>query len=87
MAERDRRVLDALRVRSWPVALSMAGGYGHDINVTVALQHRTLELAAASWAGWAARAEGAAAVADPADGPGAGRPFSTMGTTPSASGR
>lgn len=87
LAERDRRVLDALRVRSWPVALSMAGGYGHDINVTVALQHRTLELAAASWADWAARAEGASAAPDRADGPGADRPVSGMRTTPSASGR
>jgi hypothetical protein len=34
------------------VALSMAGGYGHDIATTVALQHRTLELAAEGWTQW-----------------------------------
>jgi acetoin utilization deacetylase AcuC-like enzyme len=52
LAERDRRVLDALRERRIPVALSMAGGYGHDLATTVAVQVRTLTLAAASWATW-----------------------------------
>ena len=52
LAERDRRVLSALRERRWPVALSMAGGYGRDIQVTVALQHHTLELAAEAWRLW-----------------------------------
>ena len=52
LAERDRRVLSALRERRWPVALSMAGGYGRDIHVTVALQHHTLELAAETWRLW-----------------------------------
>lgn len=49
MAERDRRVLDALAARGIPVALSMAGGYGRDIATTVAIQRRTLELALESW--------------------------------------
>lgn len=53
MAERDRRVLTALRERGIPVALSMAGGYGHDIQTTVRVQHTTLQLAAEAWArGW-----------------------------------
>ena len=50
LAERDRRVLSALRERRIPVALSMAGGYGHDLATTVAVQVRTLNLAAESWA-------------------------------------
>lgn len=54
LAERDRRVLHALRVRHIPVALSMAGGYGHDIHTTVALQARTLALAWESWRQWSA---------------------------------
>ena len=52
LGERDRRVLAALRERAIPVALSMAGGYGRDIEVTVALQRRTLELAWQSWSTW-----------------------------------
>ncbi len=52
LAERDRRVLDALRERRIPVALSMAGGYGHDLATTVAVQVATLTLAAQSWARW-----------------------------------
>ena len=55
MAERDRRVLTALRERGLPVALSMAGGYGHDIQTTVAVQARTLALAAESWQAWQVR--------------------------------
>lgn len=54
LAERDRRVLTALRRRGIPVALSMAGGYGRDIGVTVALQRDTLALAAQSWQAWTA---------------------------------
>lgn len=53
LAERDRRVLQALRERGIPVALSMAGGYGHQVQTTVALHRRTLELALQSWQGWA----------------------------------
>ena len=52
LAERDRRVLAALRERRLPVALSMAGGYGQDMAVTVALQHHTLVLAAQAWRHW-----------------------------------
>ncbi len=52
LAARDRRVLDALRRRRIPVALSMAGGYGHDLATTVAVQVNTLNLAADAWARW-----------------------------------
>ncbi len=55
LAERDRRVLAALRGRGIPVALSMAGGYGRDLHTTVALQRRTLELALQSWQLWQAQ--------------------------------
>lgn len=60
LAERDQRVLAALRERGIPVALSMAGGYGRDIHTTVAVQRRTLELALASWQCWAGEAAAAA---------------------------
>jgi acetoin utilization deacetylase AcuC-like enzyme len=52
LAERDRRVLAALRERRIPVALSMAGGYGRVIEDTVAVQVATLRLAAESWGRW-----------------------------------
>jgi len=58
LAERDRRVLTALRERRIPVALSMAGGYGHDLATTVAVQVNTLTLAAQSWQAFNARGTG-----------------------------
>jgi acetoin utilization deacetylase AcuC-like enzyme len=60
LAERDRRVLDVLRERRIPVALSMAGGYGHDLATTVAVQVTTLTLAARSWQAWQRMKESAA---------------------------
>ncbi len=54
LAERDRRVLAALRQRGIPVALSMAGGYGRDLATTVAIQRHTLEEGYASWKAWRA---------------------------------
>jgi len=54
LAERDRRVLRALRERGVPVALSMAGGYGRDLVTTVAVQRQTLAEALASWQAWQA---------------------------------
>lgn len=45
LAERDRFVLEWLHARRIPVALSMAGGYGHDIMVTVDIQAHTLSQA------------------------------------------
>jgi acetoin utilization deacetylase AcuC-like enzyme len=52
LAERDRRVLVALRERDIPVAITMAGGYGHDIHATVAVHLRTIRAAAASFEAW-----------------------------------
>jgi acetoin utilization deacetylase AcuC-like enzyme len=52
MAERDRRVFAALRQRRIPVAVSMAGGYGHDMNTTVGVHRRTLAEALVSWQAW-----------------------------------
>lgn len=52
LRERDRRVLQALRDRRIPVALAMAGGYGHDLNTTLQVQVNTLSEAAHSWQLW-----------------------------------
>jgi acetoin utilization deacetylase AcuC-like enzyme len=51
LAERDRRVFDACRARGVAVAVSMAGGYGRDIDTTVGVHLRTLQLAYGSWQG------------------------------------
>jgi acetoin utilization deacetylase AcuC-like enzyme len=42
LLERDRRVFDALRDRAIPVAVSMAGGYGANIDDTVAVHLNTI---------------------------------------------
>lgn len=52
LAERDRRVMHALRDRSIPAALSMAGGYGRVIEDTVAVQLASLREALNSWRQW-----------------------------------
>jgi acetoin utilization deacetylase AcuC-like enzyme len=49
---RDRRVLALLGELRIPVALTMAGGYGHDLDVTVAIQAATIEAAIDSWREW-----------------------------------
>ena len=54
LAERDRRVFDALRIRGIPVAVSMAGGYGRELHGTVAVHRRTLGEALRSWQAWSA---------------------------------
>jgi acetoin utilization deacetylase AcuC-like enzyme len=54
LAERDRRVFEALRERGIPVAVSMAGGYGRDLAQTVDIQRRTLQEALHSWQQWRA---------------------------------
>ncbi len=46
LAARDRRVLDAARARGLPVAIAMAGGYGKDIEDTVAVHLQTISIAA-----------------------------------------
>ena len=56
LAERDRRVLDWLHRRRIPVALSMAGGYGRDLPVTVQIQAQTLALACETWQRWPGQA-------------------------------
>ncbi|MDE2079932.1 MAG: histone deacetylase [Burkholderiales bacterium] len=58
LAERDRRVFAALRARGIPVALSMAGGYGRDLAVTVEIHRRTLVEALACWQAWPRRHAG-----------------------------
>lgn len=52
LAERDRRVLGAAAERRIPVAISMGGGYGHDIHQTVALHLQTWCEALAAWQRW-----------------------------------
>jgi acetoin utilization deacetylase AcuC-like enzyme len=52
LAERDRRVLQALRERRIPVALAMAGGYGREPATTVAVHLGTLAMGLASWQAW-----------------------------------
>ena len=52
LRERDRRVFAAARERRIPVAVSMAGGYGHVIEETVAIQLATLAEARSSWRQW-----------------------------------
>ena len=54
LAERDRRVLNACRARGVPVAVSMAGGYGHQIEDTVGVHLSTLREAHSSWCAWRA---------------------------------
>ncbi len=46
LAERDRRVLAAAGARGLPVAIAMAGGYGRDIDQTVAIHAQTVSIAA-----------------------------------------
>jgi acetoin utilization deacetylase AcuC-like enzyme len=45
LAERDHRFFSACRARGIPVAVSMAGGYGRDIDITVGVHLRTLQIA------------------------------------------
>ncbi|MDO5624076.1 MAG: histone deacetylase [Pseudomonadota bacterium] len=52
MAARDRRVLDWAFARGLPVALSMGGGYGHDIDTTVQVQMNTFAVALGAWHRW-----------------------------------
>jgi acetoin utilization deacetylase AcuC-like enzyme len=54
LAERDRRVFGALRQRGLPVAVTMAGGYGRQVDSTVAVHRRTLLEALDSWRHWQA---------------------------------
>jgi acetoin utilization deacetylase AcuC-like enzyme len=49
LAERDRRVFAAARARAVPLVLTMAGGYGRDIDETVSLQLATFRAALESF--------------------------------------
>jgi acetoin utilization deacetylase AcuC-like enzyme len=55
LAERDRRVFDWLGERRIPAAVTMAGGYGHDISTTVAIHLQTLRCAAEHHRRWQAQ--------------------------------
>jgi acetoin utilization deacetylase AcuC-like enzyme len=48
LARRDRLVFDAAVARELPVAITMAGGYGRDIDDTVDVHLQTIQLAAAA---------------------------------------
>lgn len=52
VAERDQAVFDWARARELPLVLTMAGGYGHDLEVTVGVQLQTFALAAQAAAHW-----------------------------------
>lgn len=55
LAERDARVFRACGQRGIPVAFSMGGGYGHDLEQTVQVQMNTYDAALAAHVAWAAR--------------------------------
>jgi acetoin utilization deacetylase AcuC-like enzyme len=55
IAERDRRVMRQVSKRGIPLVLTMGGGYGADIDTTVALQTSTWDIAHATWMSWQAR--------------------------------
>jgi acetoin utilization deacetylase AcuC-like enzyme len=46
LARRDSLIFNAAAARDLPVAITMAGGYGRDINVTVDIHLQTIQLAA-----------------------------------------
>ena len=60
---RARRPRRAARI---PVALAMAGGYGHDLDVTVSIQAATIAAAIDAWREWQPRRRGDAAPGDSA---------------------
>jgi acetoin utilization deacetylase AcuC-like enzyme len=49
---RDRRVFEWAWRRRLPLALSMGGGYGHDIATTVQVQMNTFDIALEYWRRW-----------------------------------
>lgn len=65
LAQRDRRVLAACRERGIPVAVSMAGGYGRDIEDSVTAHLATLQVAFESWQCWRERRVAATATITP----------------------
>ncbi|MDW3682610.1 histone deacetylase [Cupriavidus sp. CV2] len=63
LARRDRLVFDAALARGLPVAVAMAGGYGNQIEDTVAVHAQTIALAAQYHDRYARREKPGAAVA------------------------
>jgi len=55
LAERDRRVFAACAERGIPVVMTMGGGYGVNIDDTVAVQLASYREALAGWSAWRAR--------------------------------
>lgn len=49
LAKRDALIFNAAAQRDLPVAITMAGGYGRDINVTVDIHLQTIQLAAVAF--------------------------------------
>jgi acetoin utilization deacetylase AcuC-like enzyme len=80
LAERDRRVFAAASERRIPVAVSMGGGYGREIEDTVAVQFGTFVQARASWRQW--NNAGHDAATPNLAGPRAGTPDDAFTTTP-----
>jgi acetoin utilization deacetylase AcuC-like enzyme len=66
LLRRDRRVLAVLGAARIPVTLTMAGGYGHDLDVTVAIQAATIGAALDAWRAWRAAAPEARRTGDSA---------------------
>ncbi len=56
MEARDRRVFDWAMQRRLPLAMTMAGGYGHDIETTLNVQMNTYRVALSHWQRWQALA-------------------------------
>ncbi|MDE2202325.1 MAG: histone deacetylase [Burkholderiaceae bacterium] len=56
LAQRDQEVFDFAYQRRIPIAVTMAGGYGNNIDDTVAVHAQTIALAARHAQRWAARA-------------------------------
>ena len=52
MKARDQLVFDFARRHRIPMAVTMAGGYGHDIHTTVAVHLQTIQSAAQHWRAW-----------------------------------
>jgi acetoin utilization deacetylase AcuC-like enzyme len=52
MAARDQRVFDCAHDANIPMIICMGGGYGHDLQTTVAVQMNTWRLALRHWLHW-----------------------------------
>lgn len=52
LLQRDRRVFDWCAQRRVPLAMTMAGGYGHNIEDTVDIQLQSFQTALEHWAHW-----------------------------------